>query len=383
MRNFHRKRERGKKKIILSSAGHRFIVRWIINVTLWGNSAQRVPFPAPVVLLPLWFSACVWPWVTSPWKVQGDFREVSPTLGTLFVFYCTSRCVFHLGGGKKIIIQVIVLAWKINVCVHRCISINIENDVGGCVSKYIFLWGIFTECMREHLFLGELSRSPKHFCAINGIFCRISTSCFNLLFQGSKPSRNSWRKSTNPSQRSLPQAEALSVWVQCPPSGPFPQEGHAGLHPCHPVSHSGLIYWDCWQEAAMGKRGFFFLQWQPPGCQSCWALSGLFPPPVFSGFCLGWWHRGAGHGFGLFRFNESLVVKYPHSKGQTTKISVRVIYHNHIQNHKAAKVPSNTSETLHISLLKPGCYASICLSIQAGIKGRSSKSKHKQIKEQK
>lgn len=62
VRNFHRKR----KKKILSSDGRKFIVRWIINVTLWRNSAQRVPFPANVVLLTLWFTACIRPWLTSP-----------------------------------------------------------------------------------------------------------------------------------------------------------------------------------------------------------------------------------------------------------------------------------------------------------------------------
>lgn len=62
VRNFHRKR----KKKILSSDGHKFIVRWIINVTLWRNSAQRVPFPANAVLLTLWFTDCICPWLTSP-----------------------------------------------------------------------------------------------------------------------------------------------------------------------------------------------------------------------------------------------------------------------------------------------------------------------------
>lgn len=66
------KEKKLKKRKILSSAGPRFIKRWIINVTLWRSSAQRVPFPAPVELLPLCFSACL----TSP----GKFRDIAGTL---------------------------------------------------------------------------------------------------------------------------------------------------------------------------------------------------------------------------------------------------------------------------------------------------------------
>lgn len=97
-----------------------------------------------------------------------------------------------------------------------------------CISQYIYiLWGIFTECMSENLFLGH----PKHFYPLNRIFRRISTSCVNSLFWRSEPMRNSWRKSTNPFQRSLPQAEPPSVRVQCPPSEPVPGGEHEGLIP--------------------------------------------------------------------------------------------------------------------------------------------------------
>lgn len=168
MRNFHRKRERKKK--ISSSDGHKFIVRWIINVTLWRNSAQRVPFPARVVLLTLWFSACVWPWVTSP----GKFRDISgrfpPTLCVLLVFYCTSSWVFHLRCGKNHRPSC-CLAWEINVCVHTCASMNTEEDVGVYTPKYVFLRNIFTGGTCEGgSFSGRAQQNPQTFRMIKWIF---------------------------------------------------------------------------------------------------------------------------------------------------------------------------------------------------------------------
>lgn len=99
----------------------------------------------------------------------------------------------------------------------------------------------------------------------------------------------------------------------CPHEGQRDTRRPSALSSCLPL---GLISRDCWQEQPWGKGDFAVTA---PRITKL-PLSGPFPlsagpnsgvsSPVFPGFVgvVALW------GFGLFRFNESLVVKYPQQR---------------------------------------------------------------------
>lgn len=136
VRNFHRKRERGKK--------NRLVFRWTQIYSEMNHKCHALQelCPESSFSCPCRASDFVVQCVRvalsdipleSSGRFQGDFGEISPTSGTLFVFCCSSSWVFHLGGGKKKKSSppVIVLAGKINVCV--CIHGYRGRRWGVCV----------------------------------------------------------------------------------------------------------------------------------------------------------------------------------------------------------------------------------------------------------
>lgn len=107
-------------------------------------------------------------------------------------------------------------------------------------------------------------------------------------------------------------------------------ETHAGPQPCHPVSHLGSFIGIAGRKQPWGKGDFAVTtpritklaaagpcQGRSPSAQAQIQASprrGHSWAALFSQDLWGWWHLEAGHGFGLFRFNESLVVKYPQQR---------------------------------------------------------------------
>lgn len=146
------------------------------------------------------------------------------------------------------------------VCTHVHPWIQRQMLVCIYLNMYFYETYLQGERMREDLFLGELSRTHKHFAWSNEFS---EGSGFNLLFQGSEGSSNSWRKSPNGARGRPPGPGAEA--------GPLRQFGFGaprqGLSPWGTERHTQALspvilsptrpHFSGWLAgAAMGKGGF-------------------------------------------------------------------------------------------------------------------------------